>query len=53
MGHTQVSSILVSHCSAPSVPSIFSSSSSSLTINHLRGGTRHTSSRCSPSVTSL
>merc|ERR550532_1143009 len=57
MGHTQVSSILVSHCSAPSVPSILSSSSSisstSLTIRHLRGGTRHTSSRCSPSVSSL
>merc|ERR550539_501427 len=57
MGHTQVSSILVSHCSAPSVPSILSSSSSisstSLTIRHLRGGTRHTSSRCSPSVSNL
>merc|ERR1719500_2165220 len=56
MGHTQVSSILVSHCSAPSVPSILSSSSissTSLTIRHLRGGTRHTSSRCSPSVSNL
>jgi len=58
MGHAEVSTILVSHCTAPSIPSILasissSSSPSSLTILQLRGGTRKTASRCSPTVSSL